>query len=188
MELTLESLGITQEELQEKVVDRLCEQILSSTGYDEDGNEVTRESSFQRSLVEKVKKHVDSVIGVIAEKSVLPNVTKYIEDLCLQETNRWGEKVGKPVTFVEYLVGRADAYIKEEVSYNGKTRAEDSYNWSKCTTRIMYLINQHLHYNVEKAMTEALGLATKSVKESLEAAVKLALEQVKVTVETEVKS
>jgi hypothetical protein len=188
MEISLESLGITKEDLQEKVIDRLCEQLLSETGFDEDGNPEPRESSFHRSITEKVKKHVADTISAIAEKQLLPNVTSYIESMCLQEASKWGEKVGKPVTFVEYLVARADAYIKEEVDYHGKTKAEDSYNWRKNTTRISYLINEHLHFHVEKAMVESLGIAVKSVKESLEGAVKLALEKVKVTVKTDVKT
>jgi hypothetical protein len=188
MEISLESLGITKEDLQEKVIERLCERLLSETGFDEDGNPEPRESSFHRSIQEKVKTHVSGVIGAIAEASVYPNVTKYIEDMCLQETTKWGEKVGKPVSFLEYLVARADAYIREEVDYNGKDKKEGGYNWSARTTRIVHLINSHLHYNIERAMTEALGLAVKSVKESLEGAVKLALEQVKVTVKADVKS
>lgn len=177
MSLTLESLGFTKEELQQRVVDQLCEQILSGKSYDEDGEEMYEGSQFKRELEKRLKEHVTATIGAIADKHVLPNVTSYIENLCLQETNGWGEKTGKKVTFIEYLVQRADAYIREDVNHNGKTQGEDSYSWRKNTTRIAYMIHQHLQYHMSQMIESALKNANKSIAGGIEQAVKIQLEQ-----------
>jgi hypothetical protein len=94
------------------------------------------------------------------------------------------------LTFTEYLVQRVDAYIREEVNYNGKSRSEDrdSYGWSKSSTRIVHLIHGHLQYHIQRAVTEALGQVNSSVRKGLEEAVKHAIASVQVKVATEVKT
>ena len=176
--ITLESLGFSKEDLQERVIERLCEQILSGKTYDEDGEEHYTDSQFKRKLEERLKEHINATINAIAEKHVLPNVTAYIENLTLQQTNKWGEAQGKPVTFIEYLVGRAQAYIQEEVNYEGKAKEEGSYNWSKHTTRIAYLINSHLQYSIATMTKQALATANSAIAGGIEKAVKIQLEQV----------
>lgn len=179
MNITLESLGFTKEDLQERVIDQLCSSLMSGKTYDEDGNEEYNDSQFKKKLEERLKTHINERINAIAEAHVLPNVTQYIENLTLQETTKWGEKTGQPVTFIEYLVQRAHAYIQEEVDYNGKSKSEgDSYNWRKNTTRIAYLINAHLQYNISVAMKNALDDANKSIVGGIEKAVKIQLEQI----------
>lgn len=176
--VTLESLGFTKEDLQERLIERLSEQILAGKQFDEDGEECYDDSQFKKQLEERLRKHVTETISNIAEKHVLPNVTQFIENLVLQTTNKWGEKQGAPVTFIEYLVQRAEAYIQEEVNYQGKTKAEDSYSWSKNTTRINFLIERHLQYHMNTAMTQALKVANESIAGGIEKAVKIQLEQI----------
>lgn len=176
--ITLESLGFSKEDLQERVIERLCEQILSGKVYDEDGEVNYTDSQFKRKLDERLKEHINATINAIAEKHVLPNVTAYIENLTLQQTTKWGEKKGGPVTFIEYLVQRAEAYIQEEVNYEGKSKEESSYNWSKNTTRIAYLINQHLQYSIATMTKQALVAANSAIAGGIESAVKIQLEQV----------
>lgn len=184
--ITLESLGFTKEDLQERVIDRLCGQILSGKSFDEDGNEEYTDSQFKKQLEERLRKHVTETINTLAEKHVLPNVSQYIEALVLQTTNKWGEKQGASVTFIEYLVQRAEAYIQEDVDYQGKGKGADSYNWSKNTTRIAFMINQHLQYNIATAMKQALDTANQSIVGGIEKAVRIQLEQIVGTIKTSV--
>lgn len=177
--LTLEALGFTKNELQQRVVDQLCEQILESKTFDEDGDEVSMPSSFSRRINKRIEDHITATVNAIADKHVLPNVTAYIEGLCLQETNKWGEKTGQKKTFVEYLVERADAYMREDVNYEGKSKDQtNSYNWSKNTTRIAYLINTHLQYSINTAMTTALKTANEAIAGGIEKAVRIQLDHV----------
>jgi len=163
MNIDLTALGFTQEELQQRVIDQITERVLTGVYFDEEGDEVLRSSRFAQELNKKIQQRIDDTINALAEKHVLPNVVKYIEDLTIQQTNQWGEKKGASVTFIEYLVQRAQAYMQEEVNSSGKTRAEDSYGWSGKQTRITYMIHQHLHHSVETAMKDAMKIATGEV-------------------------
>lgn len=179
MTLNLKSLGFTQEELQEKVIERLCEQATSIIRYDEEGEEYTVKTNFSQKLNEVVQKHINDTIMAIAEKHVLPKVGEYIENLILQETNQWGEARGKPITFIEYLVQRAETYMTEKVNYEGKSKAQSAgFSWSGTQTRLSHLIHEHLHYSISTAMEKALKDANSHIVEGLEKTVKIKLEEI----------
>lgn len=187
--LTLEALGLTQESLAERLVDKLAEGLLSSLDYDEDGHTFRGESPFARKLNRMVKDRLDVLVSDLGERHVLPKVNEMVEGLVLQETNRWGEKVGQPVTFVEYLTQRAETWMREEVDYNGKSKGEgDSYGWRKAGTRVSWVIDKHLQYSIETAMKGAVASANQSIIGGLQDAVKIKLAEVaaslKVKVET----
>ena len=176
----LSDIGLTPDDVLNRLVERMCETY--SSGDDE------FKDQFESQVQKVVKDTINSRIDAAMQTHIVPRVTEMVDGICLTETNRWGEAKGNPVTFVEYLTGRVDAYIREEVNYKGKAQNEDSYNWSKSTTRIAYMINEHLQYHISQAMTKALGDATSSIRKGLEGAVKVALDQVKIIVNTEVKS
>jgi len=174
---SLEALGISAEDLTNRIVDKAVDCLLSETAFDEDDDEYVVPTDLKRRLDKAVKAQVDTKIAALAEQHVLPRVSEMIENLTLQETNKWGEKTGASLTFIEYLTQRADAYMQEPVNHNGKTKAEETYNWSKSTSRVAYLINSHLHYSIEAAMKAALKDANSSIAKGLEDAVKTALQQ-----------
>lgn len=175
--ISFEALGLTKEDLQERVIDRICERALETLSFDEDGEGHAVPSKMSRQIDERIKEHIAATINALAEKHVLPNVSQYIENLTLQETSKWGEKVGKPVTFLEYLIQRAEAYIQEPVNYVGKTKAEEGYRWSASQTRITYLVNKHLQYSIETAMNEALKTANSAIIGGIDAALKIKLQE-----------
>jgi hypothetical protein len=174
----LQSLGITPDEVLTRVADRICEQFISE--------EKDYAHDFQSRIERAVKKRVDEVLDKAMSKHVLPKVTSMVEELTLTETNKWGEAKKEPVTFIEYLVQRADCYIREEVDYNGKIRSEDTYQWRAHSTRIAHMIHEHLAYHIKRAMEQAMGNATTSVKKGLEEACKIAIAGIQVKVNTEV--
>lgn len=177
--ITLESLGLSQEDIAERVVDRIVDRLLNSYVADEDDEDVATSSKYMTNLQELVHKKINESVENIAAKHVLPNIETYLEGLCLQETNSWGEKKGKPVTFIEYLVQRAEAYMLEEVNYEGKSKGQNgSYSWSKSGTRISYLVNQHLQYSIQTAMQNALKDANSHIVGGLEQAIKIKLAEV----------
>lgn len=174
MPMTLEELGLTQDQLQEMVVDRIADKCLLSMCPDE--GEVS--STLRRELDETIKATVGTAIQNFGEKHVLPNVQEYIERLTLEATNEWGEKRGEPMTFVEYLVSRAEAYMQEKVDYDGKGKGESSCSWSGTQTRITYLIHHHLHFSITTAMKKAVGDANKQLTTGLAETVKIKLAEI----------
>lgn len=187
MQLDFQALGFTKEELQQRVVDQIVQHALSSTFYDEDENEFTRDSKFARDVDAKIKEHINVTINNLAEKHVLPNVSKYIEGMVLQQTNTWGEKTGKPVTFVEYLMQRAEAYMQEKVDFQGKTKQEAGSYFNGTQTRIAHLMHEHLHYSIDSAMKDALKIATSAISTGIQETVKIKLGEISAGLKTEVK-
>lgn len=185
--MNLADIGFTKEELQQRVIEHIAAQVMQGTFHDEDGEEFQADSTFARNLQAEVKKQVDATIAAMAEKHVLPNVNAYIENLALQTTNQWGEKAGKPVTFIEYLTQRAEAYMLEMVNYEGKPKGTDGYSWRPEQTRLASMIHKHLHYSIENAMKEALKIATSSISKGIEETVKLKLTEITSKLKTEVK-
>ncbi len=111
-----------------------------------------------------------------------------VENLTIQQTNQWGEKRGESMTFIEYLTQRADHWLREEVSYDGKAKSQSDYNWRKNGTRVEHMVNSHLQYAVSTAMKNAVDAANKTIIGGLEQAVKIKLGEIAVQLKTEVKS
>ena len=177
MGLSIEELGITKEELIEKVVEKISESTLSEISYDEDGNAETQVSRFHEGIKKLIKARIDTKINEIAEAHVLPKVSSLVENIVLQETTKWGEKVGEPVTFIQYLTKRAESYLQEYVDYQGKSKEEAGYGWSKSHTRITHLVNAHLHYSIKTAMETALKNVNSAIVKGIEETVKIKLEE-----------
>ena len=53
-------------------------------------------SKFQQAIKQRIVQETKDTINAIAEKHVLPNVAQYIEELTIQKTNEYGEKLGDP--------------------------------------------------------------------------------------------
>lgn len=177
----LNALGMTKEEMAARIVDQCADRLLSSHGLDYDGEPTLSKSKLAKQLDELIRKRVDESIVKIAGEHILPNVSAYIENLTLQQTNKWGERQGSSVTFIEYLTQRADAYMREDVNHDGKSQEEmrnAGYSWSKSTTRVSYMVHQHLHYSIETAMKQAVAKANGAITGGLEKAIKDALKTV----------
>ena len=185
MEFTCEQIGITQEELQERVVDGLIERILGSKADDDDDNYVRRTvmDEAQQVVVEAINAKVDA----IAAAHILPRIEAMIEGLVLQQTNKWGEKIGNPVTFTEFIIQRAEAWMVEDVNFEGKSKGQDSYSWKKDTTRMAFMIDRHLQYHIENAMKQVLKDANSKIAEGIEQAVKIKLNEISLALEPSLK-
>lgn len=176
--MNLEELGFTKEELQNRVVDQICDQLLTSKSFDEDGDETEMQSTLHRKLNEIIKKRVDEKIEELGAKHVLPRVSEMVENITIQKTNGWGEAKEAPISFIEYLIRRAEAYMVEKVDHNGRGKGEgDSYNWSGSNTRVAYLFEKHLQYNIEEAMKKSLSEINSTIAKGLYEACRLKINE-----------
>lgn len=174
--ITLESLGLSKEQLQEMLLEKMVEQALVGISYDDEGDAYRTDTSFATQLKKRVREQIDASINALAAQHVLPNVAQYIENLTLQATTSWGEKKGEPMTFVQYLTSRAEAYMQEQVDFDGKAKGQDSYgSWTGKQTRLVHLIHQHLHYTIQEAVKTGLGIGQKAVAEAIQSTVKAQL-------------
>lgn len=175
----LEALGITKEVLIDRIINKIADDLLSGEVFDEDGNEFKTTSNFHRQLRELIQKRINTKVSELGEKYVMPKVDALVEGCVLQKTNQWGEKQGEPVTFIEYMIQRADQYMREEVDYEGKTRDEKrGYSWTKDSTRVVYSINKHLQSSIDTALKTALADANRSIVGGIEGAIKESLKNI----------
>lgn len=175
----LSSLGIGKEEVFNRVVEQIVDRVMHSYPVDYEGNEYKRSSRFYEELTKYAKQAIDKKVEQLGDQHVLPRVGSMIESLVLQETNKWGEKQGEPVTFIEYLVKRAEAFLTEEVNSDGKTQKQvDGYSWRVASTRVAFLVHQHMHFSIEQAMKAAVQNANDAIKDGLEKTVKLKLAEI----------
>lgn len=188
--LALEALGLTPEEITSRIVDRYVEQLRVTYTTDEDGDRVAHTSAFDRAMHKRIADRIDAEVTRLAELHVLPRVAGMVENLVLQKTNSWGEKVGQPVSFVEYLVQRADAYMTEKVDFQGKSKEEDrnSYSWNGTQTRVAHMIDKHLHYSIETAMKAAVGSANSAISTGITETVKIKLGEIVQNLKIDVKT
>ena len=176
----LESLGLTKEDVLASLTEKLCSSFIDPEG---------RGMDLEGKINESIKKHIDTVLAKAIDEQVKPMIAGMTENLVLQKTTAWGEKKGAPVSFIEYLIERADSYMRDRVNYKGESKTEQSYGTFEAkTTRIGHMIHEHLYYSIERAMKQALSTADASVRKSLEEAVKISLSNIIVKVKTDIKT
>ena len=167
-------LGITPEEMRELILERAADKIAAQAlGDDYDGD-------IEARAERKIREALEAATAVAVDKAIAAHVDPFIsgelEKIVFQRTNEWGEKKGEPQSFREYIIARADAYLAEPVSYDGKTRAEaGGFSWNKSTTRVAFMLDKHLQYHIESAMKAALADANSKIAGGLLEAVKHAL-------------
>lgn len=180
--MNLDQLGFTKEELQQRVVDQCVEQVMAGVAYDECGDPYDGPSSIMRKMREEVQKQIADAVAKMGSESILPLLTERIESLVLQETTTWGEKKGEPVSFTDYLIQRAEAYMQEEVDWHGKSKNEcSSYDrsyWRAAGRRLAVAIHNHLTIQVESAMKKILLDGNKGLVEALHETCKIKLNEI----------
>ena len=191
--INLEDLGLTQEKIQDRVVEAIVDRLLTSEMSGEDERTWLSSSAFKNKLDEQIKKRIDQRIAELGAAHVLPKLDGIIDNLVIQETTRYGEKRGKPASFIEYMIARAEAYISEPVDSQGRSEIEvkaqqNSWYGSK-TTRVAYQIHEHLSSNINEALKKMLADANSKIAGGLRDAITIQLNKLlanfKVTVQTD---
>lgn len=185
---TLEALGITKEELVNRAVDQIVNNMTRAYGIDDEGEtHYTGKSSFMAELDKYIKAKLDAKLAASFDALVAPKVIEKFDNFVLQETNSWGEKKKPPQTLTEYMIQRADAYLLEKVDDRG---GKSDYSTRGEQTRIAYLVNEHLKLTIKDMVSSALGGVNAAVATGIQEVVRSKLNEVAThfTVETEVKT
>jgi hypothetical protein len=175
---TLKQLGVNVEDLQEKIIERAVRVILSGIRYDEDEeHEWTIVEGIKKDVEKRVKEAVDAKISKIAEEHVTPKVGEMIDKITLQESNGWGEPKGPALSFREYIVARAEAYMSEGVDSSGKSQKEaDRYSWKQEGPRLLVLMKNYIYDTLNKAASNAVTDVNKVIAKNIANAAQAAIE------------
>lgn len=179
---TLEALGVSAEDLADRIVDQAVNTLLSSTGFNPDTEEETRyESRFKREIEARVQKAVDEKIAALAAVHIVPRVGEMIEQADMRKTNGYGEPKGPSLTFKEYIAHRAEVYMTEDVDYHGNSKAdlearsESTYNWRNCGPRLTVLMRNYIADSLEKHAKAAVNDVNKVIAKNIENAARDAI-------------
>lgn len=174
---TLEALGVSASDLADRIVDQAVQSLLYSTHYDEDDGEHTQSSQFKKKIESRVINAVDQKIDAMFSEHVLPRVGEIIESADMRKTSQYGEPKGEPMTFKEYIASRAEAYMSENVDYNGNSKDEsnDSYNWRVSGPRLTVLMKLYIKDSLEKSAKNAINDVNKVIAKNIEQAAKEAI-------------
>ena len=188
---TLEALGISADELGNRIVDQCVDSLLNSTGFNPDTEEETRyESRFKREIEARIQKAVDEKIAALAAVHLIPRVGEMIEKADMRKTNNYGEPKGPALTFKEYIAHRAEEYMSESVDYHGKSKAEagDSYGWRSEGPRLTVLMRSYIRDTLEKQAKAAVTDINKVISKNIETAARDAINAAAASLKVEVKA
>jgi len=183
-QMNIAELGVTKKQLLDAVVTKIAEELMGDLErYDFEGE-------VGRKYLETAKAKVDE----IGDRVVAPAVADAIEKATLQATNEWGEKKGKKLTFVEYLVAQAERYMTETVNYEGQSQTEViargryASDFRGCQTRIVHLVGEYLHGSIASAMKQALNDFNKTVATGIEEAIKIQVQALMASMKVDIKT
>ena len=181
MKIDLEGIGLTQEILQQRVVDAIVGNLLDAD------NEY--EGKIHKKVQEKIKEHMDIFLCAYFAENVQGKVEDIIKGIVFQMTNEWGEPKNPPITLVEMIAASADKYFTEMVDNEGRTEQEcrkRSTSFYKSTTRGVHLVNSRLKYEIETAMKGVMVDANKQLVTGLHEACKHQLQVIAQKLKVEV--
>ena len=192
---TLEALGVSAEDLAERIIDQAVHALLYSTGFNpETEEEVTYENKFKKAIEAKIQQTVDLKIAAIASEHILPRVGEMIEKADMRKTNRYGEPQTPSMTFKEYIAHRAESYMTEDVDYFGASKAdleannESTYNWRSSGPRLSVLMKLYIKDSMEKAaktaVTDVNAVIAKNIEKAAKDAIASTLANLKVSIAT----
>jgi LPS O-antigen subunit length determinant protein (WzzB/FepE family) len=191
---TLKALGVSPEDLADRIVDQAVNALLSYSGFGPDGDEeeVRYETKFKREIEKRVQASVDAKIAALAAEHVLPRVGEMIEQADMRKTNGYGEAKSPPMTFKEYIAYRAEVYMTEDVDYHGNSKADletqnkSTYDWRNCGPRLTVLMRSYIRDTLEKqakaAVTDVNQVIAKNLAKAAQDAITAATANLKVTV------
>lgn len=168
----LQAVGLTPEELQQRVVVHVSEMLLKQYEYDpEDNSSYSVASRFAKQAQENIKAAIDLKFEQVAREIIVPMISEQVDNLIIQRTSQYGEKKGAAVTFLEYLTERVDQILTEPVDAQGRTKAEcerarDSWYAGK-TNMVTNLIGAEVDKQISRFAQDMARTALDQVKEAL---------------------
>jgi len=181
MAISLAVLGISKDELLEKLLVRLQHDAI-------DEMDELLNTRFNRALQEMIGRAVEAY----AKKHLEERVKDAVEGMTFQETNCYGEAKRSPKTLREFAAEKLESFLTDEVDRNGRTAHEcrqRSDSFYKVGTRVVVMVDGLLMRTIEAEMKKALTGANAQIVGGIETAVKSKLSEIaaKLNVKAELK-
>lgn len=100
----------------EEILTKLVGDCASSLGFEED----YIVSRIEGLVNDRIRKSLDAAAQKVCETVMAPALERVVTEKIITETNKYGEKIKKTMTFTEYLVDRVTEFLEEEVDASGR--------------------------------------------------------------------
>ena len=165
---TLEMIGLTQEQLTERVIAGLVDKLAERNVKDED-DRYTR--TLREACQSRLSSLVDAAVAKIADERLQGMCDKLVSGKLLQPTNEWGDDRGKAFPLSEYITKQSHDYLFTKVN----SRGESSGYQDKAKTRLEWLLDNSISATVKQIVEEKMGDAGNLLAQSVENSVRYAL-------------
>ena len=159
MSTIFEQIGITQEELIERIVDKA---LGCTAEYKQTGEESWEDLPFSEVVDNKISKALSGIIDALKpaiQEKIDCLIEKEVEKVFtspFQRVDRWGEPKGKPITIRDIIATETQDYWSTIVDHNGKPSSE--YHSDK---------QQRSVYYAKKVMTQVYDKELVSVVQNI---------------------
>lgn len=189
MELTCEQLGITPDDIADRVAEKIAKTMLVTVvpDYDDDTGEPIeseQETPFQTLVRKRVAEKVSAAVDALAEKYIGSELEGRLEAMTFPQTNNYGEKKGEPLTLLEYIARRTETYLTERVDYQGRSGYSAS---TVDRTRVVWMLEQYLAERMKEQFSKALATANQQIVNGIAATMKEKLAEVAAKLSVQVK-
>ena len=170
-------LGISQEEMIEKVVDAMSDKILAAPDDDMDN------THYRNTIIEKldmvIAERIESEVRKNFDRHVTPRIEEMIADMTFTKTNNWGERAGKTLTLREFLIEKAEAYMGEDVNAQGHSKSQcRGHSFYGAGNRLSVMIDNHLEAEFKRVVDDIYQIANKGFEDGIKAEMTRAIEDV----------
>lgn len=132
-------MNIEQSKIEQAVINQAAASIVEHFECETEIVKVVEEK-IQKLVIQKVNEQLDAIIQ------------KLIEDISMPTTNFFGEIKKAPITLREFIDGRINDYLRQQVDRDGKVT--DS-TWSTKEPRIHWLVTQAMGQQVKVSVENA---------------------------------
>jgi len=157
--IALKTLGLDKTELQDRLIDALCERVLSG-------------QRLPTALRGKLWEAIDLKTDELMATHVAPMVAELLEGLAFQRTNTYGDPTGEKYTLREYIVREAQAWLNKPIDAQGH---EQGYANDRTLPRGVRLVRKA----IDEAMTAAVADLASAIADSAKGGIEVAITAMK---------
>lgn len=188
--LTCEDFGLTQEQMLERLIDTMADRLFGEAidrDLDDEEYQVSNRQQVITALNTRIKEEIDKQVNAIFDQHILGKIDELLTKLVIPQTNKYGEPKREPLTLIEYITEKSEAWLEEPVNWKGKSKKEEAYSWSKDTTRLMYAVNKNLEDVLNRVVNDGAKEVQGAFAEQVKNAVADAVTRLTLSVKTDVK-
>ena len=171
MDFNCEMLGISQEEMQNRVVNAIAEKLMSKTimtQWDEnEDQEKIVNTKFAKAVIDKINEHFKNKVDELFNEQIAGKIDNLLTNYIIKETNQLGESLGKERTVTEFIIERFNVFIKEQVDSKGNPKRKNDCYFKPQGTRLTVAVDTYFKDHLEKAMKTILKNTDKTLIEEV---------------------